>query len=112
MSDQERLKSIEAANGVLANLCIELNTQNARLKSDYISLDATIVRGAFKIGQHVQKTTGYKFPGVVIGIAKKLDGRTLYLVECTAAGAEGVCHIYGESNLEFIPLPDTIDFGD
>lgn len=100
MSDIERLLSVEHANGVLAVHCIELRAENAKLKSDYIKLDATVVRGTFKIGQQVQKITGYKFPGVVIGIATKLDGRVLYLVECTAAGAEGVCHIYGESNLE------------
>jgi hypothetical protein len=54
----------------------------------------------FDIGQYVQKATGYKFPGVVIGVATKLDGKILYLVECTAEGAEGMCHIFSGNNLE------------
>lgn len=54
----------------------------------------------FTIGEQVQKVKGYKFPGVVIGTALKRDGRRLYLVECIAYGVEGVCHIFGEADLE------------
>jgi len=54
----------------------------------------------FQIGQQVQKIKGYKFPGVVIGVCKKTDGRVLYCVECTAEGAAGMCHIFGEADLE------------
>lgn len=55
----------------------------------------------YNIGDAVQKVKGYKFPGIIIGTATKLDGRLLYLVECTAEGAAGVCHIFGESDIEF-----------
>lgn len=61
----------------------------------------------FNVGDAVQKIKGYKFPGIVIGIATKLDGRILYLVECTADGAAGVCHIFSEKDLE---LSDVINF--
>lgn len=54
----------------------------------------------FSIGELVHKIKGYKFPGVIIGTAIKLNGRALYLVECTAEGAEGVCHIFGENDIE------------
>lgn len=57
------------------------------------------VDSVFTIGQHVEKVSGYRFPGIVIGVAQKLDGKLLYLVECVATGAEGMCHIYSASQL-------------
>ena len=54
----------------------------------------------FNIGDHVKKVKGYKFPGILIGTAVKTSGKILYLVECTADGATGMCHIFGENDLE------------
>ncbi len=56
----------------------------------------------FQLNQKVQKIRGYKFPGIIIGIATKLNGKVLYLVECTAKDAEGMCHIFSEADLEAV----------
>jgi hypothetical protein len=57
----------------------------------------------FKVGDRVQRKEprSYAFPGVVIGIAPKLDGvTTLYTVECLAPGVTGMAHEFVERGLE------------
>ena len=53
----------------------------------------------YPIGSHVVKRKGYLFPGVVIGVAKKLNGKLLYLVECDAEEVAGICHIFAEDDI-------------
>ena len=76
----------------------ELYRKKAR---EYLKRGAVLipVGSKFKIGDRVEKASGYRFPGIVIGVAQKLDGKLLYLVECIATGAEGMCHIYSELQL-------------
>jgi len=50
----------------------------------------------FNTGDPVDKATGYKFPGVVVGVFKKLDGIILYAVELPEFG---LVHIFREENL-------------
>jgi hypothetical protein len=44
----------------------------------------------------VDKITGYKYPGIVVGVFKKLDGVVLYAVELPEFG---LVHIFREDNL-------------
>jgi len=53
-----------------------------------------------RVGDSVRKRQGYKFPGRVVSVFKKLDGQTRVVVECTAAGAEGMLHVFSPENLE------------
>lgn len=55
----------------------------------------------FSVGDSVERCKGsYKFPGVVIGVGKKLNSdRILCMVETTVEGCEGMVHIFGESEL-------------
>lgn len=51
-------------------------------------------------GTHVEKVSGYKFPGVIVSKFKTLAGEVRFVVECTIPGCEGMLHIYSEKNLK------------
>ena len=51
----------------------------------------------FLVGNTVMRTGGsYEFPGIVIGVGLKQDGKILYIVEATGKGYEGMVHIFRE----------------
>lgn len=51
----------------------------------------------FKIGDKVDRASGnYSFPGTVIGVCNKLDGKTLIIVEMDTFG---LVHIFNEKTL-------------
>lgn len=52
-----------------------------------------------KVGDSVEKITGYKFPGVIVADYKTLAGHQRYVVECTIPGCEGMQHIYNPTQL-------------
>jgi hypothetical protein len=54
---------------------------------------------AFTIGEKVEKTSGYKWPGIVVAQFKTLGGETRYVVECTVPEVYGALHIYNEGQL-------------
>jgi hypothetical protein len=54
----------------------------------------------FKIGDKVQKTSGYKWPGVVVAVFENLAGQTRVVVECTVPEVSGALHIYNSSQIE------------
>jgi hypothetical protein len=59
----------------------------------------------WKVGDKVQRKPGasYLFPGVVISVGLKLDGKTWHCeVECIAPGVEGCTHVFPASQL--VPL--------
>ncbi|MBH0113218.1 hypothetical protein I5E68_09695 [Novosphingobium sp. YJ-S2-02] len=54
-------------------------------------------------GDRVQRAEprSYRFPGVVIAVGLKLDGKTWHCeVECIAPGCEGMTHVFPASRLE------------
>jgi hypothetical protein len=53
----------------------------------------------WNVGDLVEKTNGYKWPGVVVGVVQTLAGKTRIVVECTAKGVEGALHIYTPEQL-------------
>ena len=60
----------------------------------------TYMNSKFREGDLVKKINGYKFPGVVVCIFKKLDGQHRYVVECTCKECEGMLHIFSPEQLE------------
>lgn len=53
----------------------------------------------FKIGDKVEKTSGYKWPGVVVAVFDTLAGERRVVVECTTPEVAGALHIYNEKQL-------------
>lgn len=53
----------------------------------------------FNIGDTVQKSSGYKWPGEVVAVFKTRSGAVRVVVECTVPEVEGALHIYSESQL-------------
>lgn len=53
----------------------------------------------FEVGDKVQKTKGYKWPGVVVSKFYTLDGALRYVVECVVPEVKGALHIYAPEQL-------------
>ena len=53
----------------------------------------------FQIGDKVEKTSGYKWPGVVVAVFDTLAGERRVVVECTVAEVAGALHIYNEKQI-------------
>jgi hypothetical protein len=56
----------------------------------------------FKIGDKVEKTSGYKWPGVVVAVFDTLAGERRVVVECTTPEVAGALHIYNEKQLMIV----------
>lgn len=53
----------------------------------------------FKIGDKVNKVSGYSFPGTVVSVFKTIKGDTRLVVEMEGYG---LLHIFSENNLKLI----------
>jgi hypothetical protein len=53
----------------------------------------------FKIGDIVEKVSGYQWPGVVVAVFDTLSGERRVVVECTVREVAGALHIYNEKQL-------------
>ena len=53
----------------------------------------------FKVGDRVEKVSGYKWPGVVVSVFVTLAGERRVVVECTVPEIAGALHIYNEKQL-------------
>jgi hypothetical protein len=58
--------------------------------------------GQFKVGDRVEKVSGYKWPGVVVSAFDTLSGERRVVVECTVAEIAGALHIYNEKQLTLV----------
>jgi hypothetical protein len=58
-------------------------------------------RGAamWKVGDQVQKATGYNWPGIVVSVFTTLSGKARVVVECTDPEMAGALHIYSPEQL-------------
>lgn len=54
----------------------------------------------FKVGDHVYKPKGYKFPGIVVSVFKTTTGEIRIVAELKD---NGMLHIFSESQLEIEP---------
>jgi len=54
----------------------------------------------FKVGDKVQKVSGYLWPGIVVSVFDTLAGERRVVVECTVPEIKGALHIYNESQLK------------
>lgn len=55
-----------------------------------------------KVGDKVEKVSGYKWPGVVVSVFDTLSGERRVVVECTVAEIAGALHIYNEKQLKIV----------
>jgi len=53
----------------------------------------------FAIGDKVEKTSGYKWPGVVVAVFDTLAGERKRVVESTVPEVTGALHIYNEKQI-------------
>lgn len=56
----------------------------------------------FKVGDKVEKVSGYKWPGVVVSVFDTLASERRVVVECTVAEISGALHIYNEKQLTLV----------
>jgi len=56
----------------------------------------------FKVGNKVEKTSGYKWPGVVVSVFDTLSNERRVVVECTVPEIAGALHIYNEKQLTLV----------
>lgn len=56
-----------------------------------------------KIGDKVEKVSGYKWPGVVVAVFHTLAGDLRIVVECTVKEVSGALHIYSIQQLKKLP---------
>ena len=56
----------------------------------------------FKVGDKVEKVSGYKWPGVVVSVFDTLSGERRLVVECTVPEIAGALHIYNEKQLTLV----------
>ena len=54
------------------------------------------------VGDKVEKTSGYKWPGVVVSVFDTLSGERRVVVECIVAEIAGALHIYNEKQLKIV----------
>jgi len=54
------------------------------------------------VGDTVEKTSGYKWPGVVVSVFDTLAGERRVVVECTTLEVAGALHIYNEKQLQVV----------
>lgn len=58
------------------------------------------VYAEFRLGDRVQKRTGYKWPGRIVSIFATLKGEVRFVVECTVPEVQGALHIYSYAQLK------------
>jgi hypothetical protein len=55
-----------------------------------------------KVGDRVEKVSGYKWPGIVVSVFDTLAGERRVVVECTVPEIAGALHIYNEKQLMIV----------
>ena len=53
----------------------------------------------FRVGDRVEKASGYKWPGVVVAVFRTRAGEERIVVECTVPEVAGALHIYSPSQI-------------
>lgn len=53
----------------------------------------------FKKGDRVEKTSGYRYPGIVLACVEKVNGLEVYLVEADHPDFAGMVHVFNETQL-------------
>lgn len=55
-----------------------------------------------KVGDKVEKVSGYLWPGIVVAVFDTLAGKQRFVVECTVPEVKGALHIYSREQLNKI----------
>lgn len=59
-----------------------------------------VERVKFIAGNRVQRSHGYKYPGIVLCVFETLDHKIRYVVEAEHPDFRGMLHIFGNADLE------------
>ena len=60
-----------------------------------------------KVGDKVEKISGYKYPGIVVAKFKTIDNmKERFVVECTEPAVSGMLHIFREGQLKKVEKED------
>lgn len=66
-----------------------------------------------KVGDRVEKRSGYQWPGEIVAVFKTKAGQTRCVVECTHPVVSGALHIFAPEQLALVDqygwLPDEPD---
>lgn len=57
---------------------------------------------ALTVGDRVEKSAGYQWPGVVVAVFETIGGKTRYVVECTVPEVAGALHIYSPNQIRLV----------
>lgn len=57
---------------------------------------------SFKVGDVVEKVSGYKWPGEVVSVFLTLSGKERVVVECTVPAVAGALHIYAPEQIKLV----------
>ena len=57
------------------------------------------------VGDHVEKVSGYKFPGIIAAKFTTCLGKVRFVVECTSPDVLGCLHIYSEKDIKIAEEP-------
>lgn len=55
-----------------------------------------------KVGDRVEKVSGYQWPGVIIMIGRTTAGKERIVVECTVPEVAGALHIYAPEQVRIV----------
>ena len=58
------------------------------------------IQTPFKVGDRVNKTRGYLWPGAVVAVFLTTDGKVRVVVECDVPEVRGALHIYAPDQIE------------
>lgn len=56
------------------------------------------------VGDHVQKVSGYRWPGIVVSVFETTKQQTRIVVECTVPEVAGALHIYNLNQVEKVTV--------
>lgn len=57
------------------------------------------LQSGFRVGDKVEKSSGYKWPGEVVAVFRTIKGEERIVVECTVPEVAGALHIYSPSQI-------------
>jgi hypothetical protein len=55
-----------------------------------------------KVGDRVEKVSGYKWPGVIVSVFENMKGQPRIVVECTVPEVSGALHIYSPDQVRVV----------
>lgn len=65
-----------------------------------VTVERRLDMESLNVGDHVEKTSGYLYPGIIVAKFETTAGEIRYVVECDVAVCRGMLHIYNGNQLK------------